>query len=56
MRKRIYPRPLKKLAKDAGVSVWVLYKDEKRGEPTLKTAKKVGIALGVDWKTFFNDK
>lgn len=54
-KRRIYPRPLLPIAKAAGLSVWTLYKDEARGEPTVATAKKVAVVLGVDWKSLFED-
>jgi DNA-binding XRE family transcriptional regulator len=54
-KRKIYPRPLDALAEAAGVSVWTLYKDEARGEPTVPTAKKVAAVLGIDWKSLFED-
>ena len=54
-KRRIYPRPLKPLAEKAGVSVWTLYKDEARGEPTIDTAKLVAKALGIDYRTLFSE-
>lgn len=54
-KRKIYPRPLKPLADKAGVSVWTLYKDELRGEPTTATAKAVAKALGIDYRTLFSD-
>ena len=54
-KRKIYPRPLKALAISAGVSIWTLYKDEARGNPTISTAKKVAAVLGVDWKSLFED-